>query len=33
MGKSFDTFAPIGPCITTTDEIGDPNKLRVVSSQ
>jgi 2-keto-4-pentenoate hydratase/2-oxohepta-3-ene-1,7-dioic acid hydratase in catechol pathway len=29
MGKSFDTFAPIGPCITTTDEIGDPNKLRV----
>lgn len=29
MGKSFDTFAPIGPCITTADEIGDPNKLRV----
>jgi len=29
MGKSFDTFAPIGPCITTTDEIGDPNKLWV----
>ena len=29
MGKSFDTFAPIGPCITTTDEIGDPNRLRV----
>jgi len=29
MGKSFDTFAPIGPCITTADEIGDPNKLWV----
>jgi len=29
MGKSFDTFAPIGPCITTQDEIRDPNKLRV----
>ena len=29
MGKSFDTFAPIGPCITTADEIADPNKLRV----
>src|SRR6185503_18524687 len=21
LGKSFDTFAPIGPCITTADEI------------
>jgi 2-keto-4-pentenoate hydratase/2-oxohepta-3-ene-1,7-dioic acid hydratase in catechol pathway len=29
MGKSFDTFAPIGPCITTADEIPDPNRLRV----
>jgi 2-keto-4-pentenoate hydratase/2-oxohepta-3-ene-1,7-dioic acid hydratase in catechol pathway len=29
MGKSFHTFAPIGPCITTADEISDPNKLRV----
>jgi len=26
-GKSFDTFAPIGPCITTTDQIGNPNNL------
>ena len=24
MGKSFDTFAPIGPCIVTADEIADP---------
>ena len=23
-GKSFDTFAPIGPCIVTADEFGDP---------
>jgi len=26
-GKTFDTFAPIGPCITTTDEIPDPSRL------
>ncbi|MCH8939725.1 MAG: fumarylacetoacetate hydrolase family protein, partial [Chloroflexi bacterium] len=29
MGKSFDTFAPIGPCIVTSDEIEDPNALWV----
>ena len=29
LGKSFDTFAPIGPCITTADEIPDPNALAV----
>lgn len=29
MGKSFDTFAPMGPCIVTADEIADPNQLRV----
>jgi 2-keto-4-pentenoate hydratase/2-oxohepta-3-ene-1,7-dioic acid hydratase in catechol pathway len=29
MGKSFDTFAPIGPCITTLDEIPEPNALHV----
>jgi 2-keto-4-pentenoate hydratase/2-oxohepta-3-ene-1,7-dioic acid hydratase in catechol pathway len=28
-GKSFDTFAPMGPCITTADQIGDPTNLRV----
>jgi len=28
-GKSFDTFAPMGPCITTSDQIGDPTNLRV----
>ena len=25
LGKSFDTFAPIGPCIATADEIPEPN--------
>jgi 2-keto-4-pentenoate hydratase/2-oxohepta-3-ene-1,7-dioic acid hydratase in catechol pathway len=29
LGKSFDTFAPTGPCITTADEIADPNDLIV----
>jgi 2-keto-4-pentenoate hydratase/2-oxohepta-3-ene-1,7-dioic acid hydratase in catechol pathway len=28
-GKSFDTFAPTGPCITTAAEIPDPNNLRL----
>jgi 2-keto-4-pentenoate hydratase/2-oxohepta-3-ene-1,7-dioic acid hydratase in catechol pathway len=29
LGKSFDTFAPIGPCIATADEIPEPNNLLV----
>jgi 2-keto-4-pentenoate hydratase/2-oxohepta-3-ene-1,7-dioic acid hydratase in catechol pathway len=29
LGKSFDTFAPLGPCIATADEIPDPNDLIV----
>ncbi|RZF60669.1 FAA hydrolase family protein [Sphingomonas populi] len=29
LGKSFDTFAPLGPCIVTADEIADPNDLHV----
>lgn len=28
-GKSFDTHAPIGPWITTVDEIGDPHRLGI----
>jgi len=28
-GKWFDTFAPMGPCIVTTDEIRDPHRLRI----
>jgi 2-keto-4-pentenoate hydratase/2-oxohepta-3-ene-1,7-dioic acid hydratase in catechol pathway len=29
MGKSFDTFAPMGPYIVTADEIADPHNLNV----
>ena len=29
LGKSFDTFAPLGPCIATLDEIPDPNNVHV----
>ena len=29
FGKSFDTFAPIGPCIVTADEIPDPHRVHV----
>jgi 2-keto-4-pentenoate hydratase/2-oxohepta-3-ene-1,7-dioic acid hydratase in catechol pathway len=29
LGKSFDTFGPIGPWLVTTDEIPDPSNLRV----
>ncbi len=27
--KSRDTFAPMGPCIVTADEIADPHKLQI----
>jgi 2-keto-4-pentenoate hydratase/2-oxohepta-3-ene-1,7-dioic acid hydratase in catechol pathway len=29
IGKSFDTHGPIGPWIVTTDELGDPHRLRL----
>jgi 2-keto-4-pentenoate hydratase/2-oxohepta-3-ene-1,7-dioic acid hydratase in catechol pathway len=29
MGKTFDTFAPMGPWITTVDEIDDPHALDI----
>ena len=29
MGKNFDTFAPMGPYITTADEIKDPHNLKI----
>ena len=29
LGKSFDTFAPIGPCIVTADEVPEANDLVV----
>ena len=31
LGKSFDSFAPIGPELVTADEIEDPNCLRIES--
>ena len=29
IGKSFDTHGPIGPWITTSDEVGDPHDLDI----
>lgn len=29
LGKSFDTFAPLGPIVVTKDEIPDPGKLPI----
>jgi ureidoglycolate lyase len=31
LGKSFDTHGPIGPWITTADEVGDPHRLGIQS--
>lgn len=28
-GKTFDTFAPMGPCLVTGDEICDPSGLKI----
>ena len=28
-GKGFDTFAPLGPCLVTPDEISNPNALAI----
>lgn len=28
-GKSFDTFAPVGPCITTVNQLENPNELHI----
>ena len=28
-GKTFDTFAPLGPCLVTADEIPNPNTLGI----
>lgn len=28
-GKFFDTFAPLGPCLVTSDEIPNPNELKI----
>jgi len=29
IGKTFDTFAPMGPAVVTADEIDDPHNLRI----
>lgn len=30
LGKSWDTFAPVGPALVTADEIPDPHVLRIL---
>jgi len=27
LGKSFDTYGPIGPCVVSVDQLADPNDL------
>ncbi len=29
LGKNFDTFAPMGPCIVTADELPDPGNVQL----
>ncbi len=29
LGKNFDSFAPVGPCIVTADEIPDPASVKL----
>jgi 2,4-diketo-3-deoxy-L-fuconate hydrolase len=29
LGKNFDTFCPIGPCVVTADELTDPGRVRL----
>ncbi len=29
LGKSFDSFAPFGPELVTSDEVGDPSNLQI----
>jgi 2-keto-4-pentenoate hydratase/2-oxohepta-3-ene-1,7-dioic acid hydratase in catechol pathway len=29
VGKTFDTFAPTGPCLVTADEVPDPHNLAI----
>lgn len=31
-GKTFDTFAPLGPCLVTRDEIPNPNGLKIATT-
>jgi 2,4-didehydro-3-deoxy-L-rhamnonate hydrolase len=29
LGKNFDAFCPIGPCVVTTDDLTDPGRIRL----
>src|SRR6185503_1156366 len=31
LGKNFDTFCPLGPCIVTRDELPEPENVRLRS--
>ncbi len=31
LGKSFDTFGPMGPVLVSLDEVADPDELRIVT--
>ena len=31
VSKGQDSFAPMGPCIVTADEIGDPHNLNILT--
>jgi 2-keto-4-pentenoate hydratase/2-oxohepta-3-ene-1,7-dioic acid hydratase in catechol pathway len=31
LGKGIDGFCPMGPCVVTADEIGDPRELRLTT--
>lgn len=31
-GKTFDTFAPLGPCVVTTDELPNADDLRITTT-
>jgi 2-keto-4-pentenoate hydratase/2-oxohepta-3-ene-1,7-dioic acid hydratase in catechol pathway len=31
LGKGIDGFCPMGPCVVTADEIGDPTTLRLTT--
>jgi len=31
LGKNFDTFCPLGPCIVTTDDLPNPSKVKLRS--
>jgi 2-keto-4-pentenoate hydratase/2-oxohepta-3-ene-1,7-dioic acid hydratase in catechol pathway len=30
-GKNLDSFCPLGPCVTTAEELGDPGNLRIAT--